>query len=198
MVKDEKYLLALSAYVHNNPTDIEGYGSCPEKYEFSSLSIYLGLRRDPYELVDDGFIMSMFAKNPKAAREKYMKLVYICSEEKIKEDIEFTNEGTEYRSERRILVRNINAEEIIQFVMDKMGVSQAKLRSKHCKRVVEAKALLVFLYRSLCNFKCSDICRMLGNITQSRVSVLSSIGIRLMDEKRYEDIVEEFLECYGA
>jgi hypothetical protein len=198
MVKDERYLLTLSAYIHNNPTDIDGYESCPEKYEFSSLSIYLGLRRDPYELVDDGFIMSMFAKNSKAARKKYMKLVYICSDEKIKEDVEFTNEGTEYRSERRILVRNINAEEIIQFVMDKMGVSQAKLRSKHCKRVVEAKALLVFLYRSLCNFKCSDICRMLGNITQSRVSVLSSIGIKLMDDKRYEYIVEEFLNCYGA
>jgi hypothetical protein len=198
MVKEERYLLALSAYVHNNPSDIEGYEGCPEEYEFSSLSIYLGLRRDPYELVDDGFIMSMFGKKPVKAREKYMKLVYICSDKKLKEDVEFSNEGTEYRSERRILVRNVKVEEIIEFIMDRMEVSQVKMRSKHSKSVVEAKALLVFLLRSLCNFKCSDICRILGNITQGRVSELSSLGIQLIDEERYRGIVEEFLDWYAA
>jgi REP element-mobilizing transposase RayT len=198
MIKDEKYLLALSAYVHNNPTDLEGYEKCLESYEFSSLSVYLGLRKDPYELVDDGFIMSMFGKNSKIARENYMKLVYMCDDKKIKEDVEFTNEGTEYRSERRILVRNIKADEIIQFIMAKMGVTMVKLRSKHSKSIIEAKALLVFMMRSLCNFKCSDICRLLGNVTQGRVSMLSSLGIKLMDEEQYRGIVEEFLEFYAA
>jgi REP element-mobilizing transposase RayT len=197
MVKDERYLLSLSAYVHNNPTDIEGYESRPEKYEFSSLSIYLGLRRDPYDLVDDGFIMSMFGKSPRAAREKYIKLVYLCCE-KIKEDIEFKNEGTEYRSERKILVRNIKAEEIIEFIMYKMGVSDLKMYSKHSRKVVEAKALFVFLTRSLCNYKCCEICKILGNITQARVSMLSSLGISLLDDERYRDIVREFLEFYAA
>jgi hypothetical protein len=59
MVDDERYLIALSAYVHNNPTDIKGYEEYPERYEYSSLSIYLGLRRDPYELIDDAFIMGI-------------------------------------------------------------------------------------------------------------------------------------------
>ncbi|EYE87809.1 hypothetical protein Q428_11385 [Fervidicella metallireducens AeB] len=38
------------------------YEKCLEKYELSSLSIYLGLRHAHYELVDDGFIMGMFSK----------------------------------------------------------------------------------------------------------------------------------------
>jgi hypothetical protein len=198
MVKDDSYLLALSAYVHNNPMDLEGYGSCPEKYEFSSLSVYLGLRQDPYELVDDGFIMSMFGSNPKAAREKYVRLVYLCNDAKIREDIEFTNEGTEYRSERRILVRNIKAKEIIEFIMCKTNVSDLKLLSKYSRSVVEAKAILVFLLRSLCNFKCSEICKLLGNITQARVSMLSSIGIKLIDDELYKDVFREFLEYYAA
>lgn len=198
MVNDLSYLLALSAYVHNNPTDIRGYEDCPERYEFSSLAVYLGLRQDPYELVEDDFVMGMFGRDPKAARERYMKLVYTCNEKEIVKDVEFKNQKTEYRSERWILIRNIKAEEIVRFIMDKMGVSKIKLYSKNSKNVVEAKALLVFMMRSLCNLKCSSICRILGNITQARVSMLSSLGISLIDEERYRGIVEEFMSCYAA
>jgi hypothetical protein len=38
----------------------------------------------------------------------------------------------------------------------------------------------------------------LGNVTQGRVSMLSSIGIRLIDEERYRGIVEEFLNYFAA
>ncbi|EYE88103.1 hypothetical protein Q428_09730 [Fervidicella metallireducens AeB] len=154
MVKSEIYLYALSAYVHNNPCDIKGYENCPEKYEFSSLSIYLGLRHDPYELVEDGFIMSMFSKNPKMARESYMRLVYKCGDKVFKEEVEFLNEGTEYRSGRKILVRNIKTKEILEFIASKMGIEKIKLHTKHCRDIVNAKALAVLLMRSLCNLKC--------------------------------------------
>lgn len=198
IVDNDAYLLALSAYVHNNPTDINGFEDCPEKYEFSSLPIYLGLRQDPYELVDEEFIMSMFGNNSKTARENYMKLVFKSNNKKDIDDFEFVNEKTEYRSGRKILVRDIDSEKIIQFILSKMGVSDVKLHSKHSRSMVESKALLVFLMRSLCNFKCSDICKVLGNITQSRVSMLSSIGIELVDDKRYRDVVNEFLNFYAA
>ncbi len=198
IVEDDAYLLTLSAYVHNNSTDIKGYENCPEKYEFSSLSVYLGKRHDPYEFVDEGFIMSMFGNNSRTAIENYMKLVYKCDHKKDMEDFEFLNEKTEYRSERRILVRDIDADEIIRFILSKMGVTDAKLHSKHNRSMVETKALLVFMMRSLCNYKCKDICRILGNITQSRVSMLSSIGIKLIDEDRYKGVVTEFLNSYAA
>jgi hypothetical protein len=38
----------------------------------------------------------------------------------------------------------------------------------------------------------------LGNITQGRVSMLSSIGIELVDKERYRGIVKEFLSVYAA
>jgi hypothetical protein len=198
IITDERYLLTLSAYIHKNPTDILKYQNCPEKYEFSSLSIYLGLKRDPYGLVDDGFIMSMFGRNPRAARERYIKLVFICSDEKTIKNIEFTDEGTEYRSQRKILVRNTEAQEIIEFIIKKMGVCAVKLHSKNSKNLVEAKALLVFMMRSLCNYKCSTICKVLGNITQGRVSMLSSIGIKLIDDDKYSGLVNEFMENYAV
>lgn len=198
MVLDEKYLLTLSAYIHNNPIEILEYKDCPEIYEFSSLSVYLGLRRDPYELVDDGFIMNLFGNSSKTARENYLRFVFKCSDNKINENIEFENDGTQYKSERKILVRDFSSEKIVDFISSRMNVSRVTLRTKHSRNLIEAKALLVFLMRSLCNYRCSDICKLLGNVTQARVSKLSCIGIEMISrEMKYNGIVEEFIECYG-
>ena len=195
IITDDKYLFAASAYIHNNPTDIVEYKGCPEKYEFSSLSVYLGSRKDPYELVSTRFVLSLFGKKPKAARLRYMRFVCLCNNFKIKEEIEFENETTEYRSERHILARNFKVEDIIEFIASNMNIPKLKLNLKNCKQVVEAKALLVLLMRGLCNYKCSDICKTLGNITQARVSQLSSIGVELIEKNEgFRSMVEEFIK----
>jgi putative transposase len=195
MVKDEKYLITLSAYIHNNPTEIYEFETCPDKYEFSSLSIYLGLRSDPYELIDNGFIMGLFGGDIKSARKNYFTFVCKVNDKIVKEGLEFEDEGTDYRSNRTILTREFQVDEIIKFISSKMRVPGIALRMKGSRKLVEAKALLVLLMRSLCNAKCSDICKTLGNITQVRVSSLSSIGINLiLKDGRYRGIIEEFLE----
>ncbi len=50
IVDNETYLKTLSLYIHNNPTAIGEYKNCPEKYAFSSLSIFLGKRRDRFQI----------------------------------------------------------------------------------------------------------------------------------------------------
>jgi putative transposase len=195
IITDDRYLFSVSAYIHTNPMDIEKYKDCPEKFKFSSLSVYLGLRPDPYDLVSSSFVLSMFGKNPKAARERYIAFIYKCNEKRFKENIEFENEETEYRSYRTILARNNKIDEVIDYIAAKMNISKIKLRMKNSKEVVEAKALLVLLMRCVCNYKCSDICRTLGNITQSRVSSLCSIGAELVDrEMKYRDIINDFIK----
>lgn len=194
IISDDKYLFTASAYIHNNPTDIPEYTNCPQNYEFSSLSVYLGLRADPYELVSTSFVLSMFGKYPRIARERYMRFVCVCNNLKFKQEIEFEDETTEYRSERNILVRNFKVEDIIEFIASKMGMPKLKLNIKNCREVLEAKSLLVLLMRGLCNYKCSDICKTLGNITQTRVSQLSTIGVDLIEKnEKYRCMVEEFI-----
>ncbi len=198
IVNDNAYLFNLSAYIHNNATDLPLYENCPEKYIFSSLGVYLGLRHDPFEMVEEDFVMSLFGKDVETARKNYIEFVYACDDKKFKEEIEFQNEKTEYRSERKILVRNHNEEEVVEFVSSKMNVSKAKLHAKQCRDIVNAKAMLVVLMRSLCNYKCNTICRILGNITQSRVSALSSIGINLIDtNEEFKNIIEDFIRSYA-
>ena len=198
IVDNERYLKTVSLYIHNNPTDIGEFKDCPEKYAFSSLGIFLGKRRDHFKLVDYGFVMGLFGNNLKSARKNYYNLVFGCNEEKLKEEIEFKDEKTEYKSGRKILVRNFKSEDIIEFIASKMNISKFHLNMKYSRKLVEAKALTVVLMRSLCNFKSSDISSALGNITQARVSKLSTIGIELIGtEEKYENIIGDFIKCYA-
>lgn len=196
IVTTEGYLYALSAYIHNNPVKIKGYKKSPQNYTFSSLSVYLGMNQDPFELIDESFILGMFGKNPKTARKNYIRLVFKSDYKAIREDAEFTKEGTEYRSGRNILVRNIDPEKLAEFIVLKMNIYHIKIHIKNgrCKELIEAKALLAVLMRGLCNARCSDICRILGGISQSRASSLCSYGLKLMDSEKYRGIVEEFLK----
>ena len=195
IVNNEKYMKTLSLYMHNNPTDISEFKNCPEKYAFSSLAIFLGKRRDPFNLVDYGFIMGFFGDTPKSSRKNYYNLVFRCNEEKLKQEIEFEDEITDYRSQRKILVRNFKPEDIIEYIASKMNVSKNYIYTKYNRKVLHAKALTVFLMRSLCNFKSSDISSTLGNITQARISKLSTLGIELIEsDSRYEDIVCDFIK----
>ena len=199
IVDNERYLKTVSLYIHNNPTDISEFKDCPEKYAFSSLGIYIGKKRDHYNIVDYGFVMDLFDSNLKNARKKYYNLVFKCNEEKLKKEIEFEDEKTEYRSERKILVRNFKPEDVVEFVTSRMNIQKSKIYMKYSRSLVKVKALIIVLMRSLCNFKCSDICSILGNITQARVSKLSTIGIELIDtEERFQSIVEDFIKSYSC
>ena len=198
IVDNEQYLKTVSLYIHNNPTDIGGFKDCPEKYAFSSLGIYIGKRRDHFNIVDYEFVMGFFGNDLYTARKNYYSLVFGCTDEKLKEEFEFKDEKTEYRSGRNILARNFTPEDIIEFIASKMNISKILLNIKYSRKLVHAKALTIVLMRSLCNFKSSDISSVLGNITQARISKLSSIGIELIsNEEKYENIIGDFIKYYA-
>ncbi|MEK6264496.1 MAG: transposase [Clostridium sp.] len=198
IIKNERYLKTLSLYIHNNPTDIREYKDCPEKYAFSSLAIYIGKRRDQFNIVDYGFVMSFFGIGLENSIKNYSNLILGCNEEKTLDEIEFIGEKTEYKSERKILVRNFKSEDIIKFIASKMNVSKVYLHIKYSRKILKAKALTVVLMRSLCNLNSRNICSILGNITQARVSKLCNIGIELIEsEEKYENIFTDFLSFYA-
>jgi len=198
IVANDRYLKTLSLYIHNNPTDMLDYKNCPEQYAFSSLSIFIGKRRDYFKIVDYGFIISLFGESIKSARRNYYDLIFMCNEEKLKQEIEFEDEKSEYKNERKTLVRDFKSNDILEFIATRMKVSKLHLFMKYSRKLVQAKALTVVLMRSLCNFKSSDISSTLGNITQARVSKLSTIGIELIGtDEKFENIINDFIKCYA-
>ena len=199
IVDTQRYLIMLSAYIHNNPLDIRGYERFPKKYKYSSLKVYLGLEKDDTGLLDEEFIMQFFSNNVKEARENYAKLVYICNSEKMKKELEFENERTEYRSERKVIVRNFNPEEIIKFISKETGINEIMFYAKNNKNTRIAKALASLLMKSLCNYSCKDICNVLGNITQSTVSRLCCMSVRIIStEDKYKNLINKFISEYST
>lgn len=201
IVEDDRYLIALSAYIHNNPSDIGGYNRNLEEYYFSSLAVYLGLKKDPFDIVDEKFILSIMGSSKIKAREKYMNLVIKSSKElldsKVKEDVEFENEKTEYRSERKILVRNFKVGDVENYVLNKFKIEKTVLYIKYKKEIISVKAILVLLLRNLCNISCKGICGILGNITSSGISKLSMLGASLIsNDDRYKNIMNDFMAEY--
>jgi len=198
IVNNEQYLKVLSLYMHNNPTSIGQYKNCPEKYGFSSLSIFLGKSHDSFGIVDYGFIMDFFGDNLKKARKNYYNLIFKCNIEKLKEETEFEDEKTDYKSGRKIIVRDFKPEDILEYITLKINISKILLCTKYSRKLLQAKALTVVLMRNLCNLKCSDICSILGNITQARVSKLSTIGIDLIGtEEKFKNIIDDFIRCHA-
>ncbi|WP_243122901.1 transposase [Haloimpatiens lingqiaonensis] len=199
IVDTDRYLVVLSAYIHNNPLKIKGYEYHLEEYKYSSLKVYLGLEKDKTGLLDEDYVMKFFGSNVQVARENYMKFVYVCDYERLKKEMEFEDEKTEYRSEKTVLVRDFDPDKIMEFVAEETGTKKVMLYIKNSKNTKVARALAALLMRCLCDFKCSDICKILGNITQSRVSKLCSIGVELIStEDKYRNIIEKFISKYQS
>jgi putative transposase len=197
VVSNTQYLLTLSAYIHNNPTDIKKYKNCPEKFKYSTLSVYLGLSVDYFGIIDEQFILGLINENIKKARESYFSFVKSCNkiEKKAETDFEFKNEGSQYRSERTVLKREHTPETILAFVAKYTGVDKNLLHMKHRRNATDGRALSVLFLRCFCDFNYRQICSVLGNLTLSRISALCSIGINIVDSKEcYNGILDVFLK----
>ena len=142
--------------------------------------------------------MGFFGNDLIIARKNYYNHILGFNSEKLIEELEFQDERTEYRSGRKIFPRNFTSKDIIEFIASKMNISKILLSTKYSRKPLHARALTIVLMRSLYNFKSSDISSVLGNITQARISKLTSIGIELISvEKKYENIIEDFINCYS-
>ncbi|MBP1744990.1 MAG: transposase IS200-family protein [Firmicutes bacterium] len=206
IVKSDRYLRTVTGYIHNNPVDLRGFKANPEKYSFSSLPVYLNLQKDPFDLLDYNFINSFFRLNVKRlndgmsiSREGYLKFVNNCTDPEKKKEFDFSGECSEYVSNINPLIRKFDINIVINYVAEKTGVESLLIYAKNSRSALNARAIAAFLLRSLCNCRCSDICRILGNITQSRASGLTRIGLDLViNNILYRDMVDEFISTYSS
>jgi REP element-mobilizing transposase RayT len=206
IVSSDRYLKVVTGYIHNNPVDLNGYEGSPEEYSFSSLPAYLGLTGDKSELLDYNFINSFFRLNVKSendvaflVREDYLDYVKRCNDPAMKKEVDFSGESSEYVSSAIPLLRNFNVHDVMSFVAEKTGIDCLILHAKNNRIGLKSRALAAFLLRSLCNCRCSDICRILGNITQSRASALTRIGLALtMSDIACRQIVIEFVSVFNS
>ncbi|WP_053957330.1 transposase [Inediibacterium massiliense] len=194
IINSDQYLISLSAYIHNNPMDIKKYQDKPQKYKYSTLGVFLGLKKDLYDIVDEKYIMSLFKVDINKAREMYLEFVVGYDNESITIEGEFINEKTEYRSERVIHARDYTPKDIVRYIVGYTKINMKKVYIKYNREATESRALCVLFMKRFCNFSHKDICRVIGNITSSRVSMLCSMGVDIiLKSSRYNHIIDDFI-----
>nr|WP_246593726.1 transposase [Evansella tamaricis] len=71
-VETEKYLLTVIRYLHQNPVKA-GVVKRPPDWKWSSCRGYYGMYCYPVELLDDSFVLNLFPKDSRVARERFME-----------------------------------------------------------------------------------------------------------------------------
>lgn len=200
IIDNDKYLLILSAYIHNNPKDIQKFSNKVESYKYSSLGIYLGIHKDKYGILDTTLILQYFSSNTSHSRMLYLKFINDTYNNcNLKIEAEFKNEGSEYRSEKTILVRNYNPEDIINFITHHSTIP-FNIHVKYNHRNADLKSVCIVIMRSLCNLTYKQLGNILGNITQSSIGRLCDRGLNLIfTDEKYNCIIKELIKnCSSA
>jgi putative transposase len=200
VVSSDGYNLALSAYIHLNPKDVEGYKGREFEYPFSSMGIYLGTRKDTLKLVNTGFVLGLFnSGNKMDAIKFYSEFVFkqkdLATDKSIDKCLKrFAN--NEYKSERLILYRHYKPEELVSFISEKLGFNSSNyIKLSSNREAGTLRAFSTFIIRSLCGFSYKEICRNIGNITMSGVSRLCRKGFELYKERdEFKTIFNEILK----
>jgi putative transposase len=199
VVKNNGYFVRLSAYIHKNPYSMEEYKNRIEKYEYSSLGIYLGTRRDMLDIVEQGYLMTIFSRRKASAVKLYFEFMRNYSNDSMSQDAEFMDERTEYVSTRSILYRDCSVEKVEKFLMERINATKAVLLMRNSSKTVEQRAIFALFLKCFCNFSNRAICRVIGNISQSRVSMLCALGLDLVREKaQYIGLMAEFKDLCSA
>lgn len=185
--------LSISAYIHSNPQDVIGYSGRLERYKYSSFGIYLGLKKDKLEILDTDYILSLFNSSDKGiARKKYKDFVYEMYNINMKEDTKFRSEPWKYEPGKTMLINDFTHKQVYDFVsqyLDQEGIPYLKYNRKN----LNFKAICVILMRSVCGFKISDICSILGNVTTSNVCKLCDTGLNIIT-KEHKNIIYDFID----
>jgi putative transposase len=193
VIKNNSYSVRLSAYIHKNPYSMEEYKNRIEQYEYSSLGIYMGIRRDVMKILDKGYLLGMFSSIKADAVKLYFEYMRNYSCESMSRDAEFMDEGTEYVSTRSILYRDCSVEKVEKFLKERINATKGVLMMRNSSKTVEQRAIFALFLSCFCNFSNRAICKVIGNISQSRVSMLCALGLNLVREKaEYVGLMDEF------
>ena len=194
----DEYNLAVSAYIHNNPSDIEGYGNKEHLYKYSSYGVYLG-KKDLLGLVNKSFIKSIFnLKGDESFVKKYCEFVShqrdMGSINSIMKQLPPTIEH-EYRSERKIILRDHSVSQMLSYISDKVikgGTGVMLLKAK--RSTMNFRAFCAYTMRTLCGLSYREICQNMYNMTASGCARLCDTGFRLTsNNEKYQKIFKELI-----
>ncbi len=202
IVGSDRYNLVLSAYIHNNPKDIEGYKGREEEYKYSSYGIYLRVRKDKYKLIDMSFIRGLFGiKNKHMFVRRYKEFV---SKRDIENNCDYNNscesnsfDAGESANSRKIITRGRIPAKVIDYIASRLKTMDSPI-VKNNKRKADHnnyKAFTAYILRIVCGMRYSQICEFLIDISLSNCARLCNRGYELLEQGGiiYKDIYDKIM-----
>ncbi|MFA9399034.1 MAG: transposase [Clostridiaceae bacterium] len=199
-VLSNKQTKNLSLYIHRNPKDISGYKHEPEKYKYSSLSVYFGLTTDNTGILDISYVLNAFDFNIKKAIKLYWMMMHqdnlFIDSEKIKEkDIE--NQKSLYEINKINITPTITPENILDFIKEYTG-ENFNIHLKYDRINRKYTSIFVLLVRSFCNLTYKNIGMLIGDISSSTIGKLCAKGLELTDNnKEFSSIHNDLINFYN-
>ncbi|MBI5115536.1 transposase [Candidatus Poribacteria bacterium] len=210
LIQKDRYLLAVSRYIHLNPVRA-GLVARPEAYKWSSYSQYLGRRRADGWL-SRAWVLEQYSKDPAQARRLYRRFVeegiqapenpfkslvagLVLGTEVFVEEIKKRLSIDRHRDvpQTRTLARNLTYEDILAMVAEQVGGEEKAIIARG-RRDVFARGVCLYLLRTLTDMRNDEIGARFG-ISHSAVSKAVSNMKRQMacDRKTKKSVAE--IEC---
>ncbi len=195
IINTDEYNFALTAYIHNNPKDIEEYKGREEDYPYSSYGIYLNKRKDTENLIDQSYIRSIFETKNNDFEKRYFEFVShqrdIGTIKSIVDKLKIRKEN-EYVSGVNRIIRGQNPSKVISYIASKlMAKKDTDLKTKSNQNSIGFRSFTAYVLRVLCGLSYKEICNHMCNITISGCARLCSKGYELINtSQKYEGIFD--------
>jgi REP element-mobilizing transposase RayT len=187
IIDTTEYMLTVSAYVHNNPKDLEGYSGKEFEYPYSSMGIYIGKQRDKRNLVDTEFVLGCVNENDRnRAIKAYTEMVIerrdIGINKKLIEYLEeFRKEQLEYKPYREVKIRDKKPEEVIKIIAEKLGIeNMSEIMHRWKRGTMEFRRVAAYALSTFCGMGIKEVSRYMYNISASCCARLSDEGFEAM------------------
>ena len=204
IIMDTKHFITVSLYIHNNPKDIKSFLLTHIiHYKFSSLSYYLGITDDEFNIINKSIILNMIDSNYKTSTHSYYKIYLLYSKHDIHansidflsvEEIEkiiktykndFTKEnGYVYQDDTVTKHSNLTPTDIIKATANYYNISSEMLLFlKYNRTYLDYKAVCCLLLKRLTNVTNAQICSIFGNISNGNVYDLCKRGYNILENE---------------
>lgn len=211
VVDKDSYLLELSRYLHLNPVRAN-MAQKPEEYPYSSYKSFVNSNTE--NMVSEGAILGMLAKNTKQARERYRAFVESTLGEELESPLKKVYGGTILGSEifirevlsrlesgqlakaevshRKALHATMDAEQLIEALCGHYGITREEIIKD--KRS-EARKACIYLLKKHTSASNGEIGEKFGKLTYSAVAkIRQSFAKRMEEDKDLRERVTRIME----
>lgn len=163
LVKDDRYLLEVSRYIHNNPVKAKLVEK-PSEFKWSSNNIYSGKANDDFDLLDTNMILGFFAGSIAKSVAEYQKFVAKYGE--VNGNILDIEEHQDYGQENQGRTHTFSvAKARLEQILADEKITMEELLGKKSQRNEMIRTL-----RQNYSLNLKDLGELFGGISESQIS----------------------------